>query len=103
MGAAEPQSELLRHSTHCPDDSRHRGLDAGQLLFCEHWTHWLVLGSQMEAPAPQSVELWQPTHSPVPDAVSQIGVFLGQAVDELQAGWHWWSPGQHEGDAAGEL
>ncbi len=89
MGAAAPQSELARHSTHCPDDSRQRGAEAGQSLFWPHCTHWLVVESQMGVPPPQSFADSQPTHWPVPDVVLQIGVFIGHVAADVHAAWHW--------------
>jgi hypothetical protein len=62
IGADAPQSALPRHCTHCPADRRHRGASAGQLLFCEHWTHCWVVVSQIAVPPLQSVEVRHPTH-----------------------------------------
>jgi hypothetical protein len=89
IGAAAPQSELLRHATHCPDESRHLGADAGQSLFWPHCTHWLVVESQIGVPPWQLLADSQPTHWPVPEEVLQVGAFWGHAVDDVHAAWHW--------------
>jgi hypothetical protein len=31
-----------------------------------------------------------------------VEAFIGQPPDAVHAAWHWWSPGQHEGCAAGQ-
>jgi hypothetical protein len=80
MGAAAPQSELFRHSTHWPGASRHRGAPAGQLLFCVHCTHCCVVESQIAAPPPQSEDELQPTHAPL----LQRGAFFGQPAPDVQ-------------------
>jgi hypothetical protein len=102
MGAAVPQSALLTHATHCPVPRKQRGRPAGQSDAFAHSTHCRVVGSQIGAPAPQSEDVLQPTHSPVPLLVSHRGAPRGHAVGPVQAVWHWWSPGQHEGVAAGQ-
>ena len=84
MGAAAPQSELFRHSTHCPWASKHRGADAGQLLFCEHATHCWVAESQIVAPPVQSEDELQPTHAPL----LQSGALWGHPAFDVQAAWH---------------
>jgi len=89
MGAAVPQSELARHSSHCPAASRQRGAEAGQSVFWPHCTHWFVVELQMGVPPPQSFADWQPTHWPVPEVVLQIGVFIGHAAAEVHDAWHW--------------
>src|SRR5258708_22404234 len=111
MGAAEPQSELLKHSTHCPGPARHRGWLAGQSEFTAHATHCEVVASQMGAPAAQSDADRHPTHTPLPEVVTQKGVLpplpmpgllAVQSAFVAQEAWHWWSPGQHAGVAAGQ-
>jgi hypothetical protein len=101
-GAAVPQSASPRHATHCPVPRKQRGRAAGQSDACAHSTHCRVDGSQIGAPAPQSDGVLQPTHSPFPLVVSQTGALRGHVVGPVQAAWHWWSPGQQEGVAAGQ-
>ena len=42
----------------------------------------------------------QPTQTPA--VVSQCGAALGHMAELVQDAWHWWSPGQHAGAAAGQ-
>ncbi len=99
--AAPPQSELSRHATQRPVAAKHRGAPAGQSESTAHATHWAVVGSQtLFAPVQGGAAL----HPPQPPAAgSQVGAVRGHTVAALavvQAAWHWWSPGQHDGEAA---
>jgi hypothetical protein len=99
-GVAVPQSALSRHCTHWPETTRHRGASDGQSVFDAHSTHCCVVVSQILFPAPQSIEVRQPTHTPAPDEVSQMGESCGQFMFVVHAAWHVWSPGQQDGIAA---
>ena len=102
MGRATPQSELSRHATHRPVVPKHRGAVAGQSESAAQATHDLVSGSQILLLPVQSAASLHTTHDPVG---SHFGVARGQtlaALSGVQAAWHWWSPGQHEGDAAAQ-
>jgi hypothetical protein len=103
MGCAVPQSALERQSTHWPSATRQRGALAGQSVFVAHWTHCCVAESQTGRGPPQPVGPVHPTHAPTPDEVSQTGAWGGQSWLPVHAAWHAWSPGQHDGVAAGQL
>jgi hypothetical protein len=99
MGFAVPQSALLRHSTHWPAPGKQRGAVAGQSPSAPHATQLLVVASQMGWSVGQSELALHWTQTP-PDDASQVGVSLGQSPFWAHVGWHWWSPGQHDGIAA---
>jgi hypothetical protein len=101
IGRAAPQSELLRHATHRPVVAKHRGVPAAQSESAAHATHCEVIGSQILSAPVHGFASLHPTQTPA--VGSQFGAILGHTVASLavvQAAWHWWSPGQHDGDAA---
>jgi hypothetical protein len=102
-GRAAPQSELSVHWTHWPSATRQRGLSAGQSAFVAHATHCDDVGSHTLFGAWQFMDDTQPTHAPG-EAVEpvQIGVSPPHMPLAVQAAWHVWSPGQHDGIAAGQ-
>jgi hypothetical protein len=104
MGLAAPQSALSRHWTHDDVPAKQRGSPAGQSESRAHSTQSWVVALQI-FPAPveaQSFALWQPMQTPGPGPVWQRGKAFGQSESAEHDAWHWWSPGQHEGDAAGQ-
>jgi hypothetical protein len=92
MGAAVPQSELVRQVTQACVAVWQRGLAAGQSVSPSHWTHSWEVGSQTLAVAGQSVAVTHPTQAPV--IASQIW-FRPQppAASATQAAWQVWVPG----------
>jgi hypothetical protein len=103
IGLAMPQSELSRHATQRPVAAKHRGAPAGQSESTAHATHWAVVGSQTLFAPVQGVVALHPTQTFA--SGSQVGALRGHTVAALavvQAGWHWWSPGQHDGEAFGQ-
>jgi hypothetical protein len=100
MGFATPQSALSRHATHLPVGPKQRGEPEAQSESPAHATHWFVVSSQSLLVPVQSVAWLQPTQAPT--AALQTGVALGQPDASWHAVWHWWSPGQHDGEAAGQ-
>ena len=102
IGRAAPQSELSRHATHWPVAAKHLGAAPGQSESSPQATHWPVPALQILLLPVQSVAVRQPTQAPLE---SQSGAFLGHTVAMLavvQAAWHWWSAGQHDGADAGQ-
>jgi hypothetical protein len=90
MGAAVPQSELSRHSTHRPPAASQRGAEAGQSLFCAHCTHVAVVVSHTRlGPTAQSVDVLHPMQAPGVVVVSQIGASGGHIAFCVQPAWHW--------------
>jgi hypothetical protein len=100
IGAAVPQFEFDRHSTHVWSPGKQNGADAPQSLFARQATHSSVVVSHSGRCVPaQSVFALHPMQSP--DAVSQIGVAPLQLCAPVHAAWQRLSA-QHAGIATGQ-